>query len=417
MKLEVLSDRPSGGSTVLVLVRLTAPRHDTGARRPVNLSLVIDRSSSMRGPRLKQAIDAAQELLGRLGPKDRLSIVGFDANASVICEPGPVTPERRASMQKTLDSLQSGVGTNLGAALRMGANLIKTSFVRNSISRVLLLTDGQASVGVTDHDRLSAMSEAIFKSGVAVTTMGLGQGYDDELLIEMASRGQGGYYYLASPGDIPAAFGRELEGVFSISAQETELKLVPHDDIESLELLHKLDSQPQQDGLLVRVGDLSSAAPRHILFRMRVDEDSKCATAGTVIVKYNDASGRASDAHLVGITLAENTPSDEVHAIVAEDLKLRVANAVDLAWARRSSGQSGHALLALREVHQAVTKGLEAKRCEPAVAEELLGDLANAEIAINEGSAEREKLRRGLREKSQMTQSGHSVLHNLRRDE
>ena len=401
---------------VQLLVRITAPEHELGARRPAHLALVIDRSSSMRGPRLKQAVHAARELIDRLGPKDRLSIVTFDAAPTVVCDPGPVTPERKEEMEQALDSIVTGVGTNLGAALRTGADLIRASYVRECVARVLLLTDGQASVGVTDGERLAAMSEAIYKAGVTTTTMGLGQGFDDDMLIDIATRGQGAYYYLATPGDIPAAFGRELEGVFSISAQDTKIKLIPHQDIEAVELLHKLPCEPLRDGLLIRVGDVSCSAPRQILFRMIIAEDSESRTAGRLSVTYKNARGATADAHILGIPLPDEALIEDVQAIVAEGLKLRVANAVDKAWGQRTSGNSGQALLGLRQVHRAVIKESESNRCPQLVAQELLGDLARAEIAINQGAEERERVRRGLREKSQMTQMGHSVLHQLNRD-
>ena len=416
VKLEVRSERVASGTMVQLLVRLTAPEQQIGERRAAHLALVIDRSSSMRGPRLKQAVHAARELIHRLGPRDRLSIVTFDAAPTVVCEPGPVTKERRREMEKALDSIVSGVGTNLGAALRTGADLIRSSFVRDCVSRVLLLTDGQASVGITDSDRLGAMTEAIYKAGVTTTTMGLGQSFDDELLIDIATHGHGAYHYLASPDDIPAAFGRELEGVFSISAQDTKVKLIPHQDIESVELIHKLPCEPLPDGLLIRVGDVSCSAPRQILFRMSIAEESNTTTAGKLSVTYNNGSGETSDAHITGIPLAKETPIEDVRAIVAEDLKLRVANAVDKAWGQRTSGSSGQALLGLREVHRAVTVACEKDRCAPMVAQDLLGDLARAEIAINQGAEERERVRRGLREKSQMTQMGHSVLYKLDQD-
>ncbi len=416
VKLEVLSERSVSGSVIHLLVRMIAPEQEVGVRRAAHLALVIDRSSSMRGPRIKQAIRAARDLIERLGSRDRLSIVTFDAAPTVVCEPGPVTEERKKEMEQALDSIVTGVGTNLGSALRTGADLIRKSYLRDCVARVILLTDGQASVGVTDRDRLGAMSEAIYKAGVTTTTMGLGQGFDDDLLIDIASKGNGTYYYLAAPSDIPAAFGRELEGVFSISAQDTRIKLIPHPDIESVELQHQLPCEPLPDGLLIRVGDVSCSAPRQVLFHMSISKKSESTTAGKISVTYTDGSGKVSDAHILGIPLPEKTSLEDVRVIVAEDLKLRVANAVDKAWGQRTSGNAGQALLGLREVHRAVEQAREKDRCTPLIAQELLSDLARAEIAINQGAEERERVRRGLREKSQMTQMGHSVLYKLDKD-
>lgn len=362
---------------------------------------------------MEQAKRAAQELIAQLGNRDRLSIITFDSAPSLLCPPGPVNDERRADMLSAVDSLTTGVGTNIAAAIRSAAKQIQSSYVRDSIARVLLLTDGQASVGITDSDRLCALSEALFQKGVTLTTMGIGQGFDDELLISMAESAHGGYYYLASPEDISAAFGRELEGVFSISAQNAVLKLLPHKDIESVELLHSLSSSALPDGLSIQVGDLSSGSPRQILVRLQQSPTSESTTAGRITLTYDDAKGQSCDAHVIGIPLSAALPTQELQAIVAEDLSLRVASAVDRAWAKRTSGSSGDALLALREVHQSITQALSEKQCHPSVAKALLADLAQAEIAIDEGAAERENARRAMRQKSQLTQLGHSVLYHL----
>ncbi|MBL4633020.1 MAG: VWA domain-containing protein [Kofleriaceae bacterium] len=413
MKLSVLCKGPEEDGSILLLIRLSAAVLPTEERRPVNLCLAIDRSSSMRGPRIEQAKHAARELIGRLGTQDRLSIISFDAAPSLLCPPGPVSDERKEEMLAVVDQLTTGVGTNLAAAVRLATKQIQSSFVRNSISRVLLLTDGQASVGITDKSKLCAISEAVFQAGVTLTTMGLGQGFDDELLMEMAQQGHGGYYYLAAPEDIPAAFGRELEGVFSISAQNTELKLLPHPDIDSVELLHSLPSRPFPDGLSIQVGDLSSGAPRQILVRLHQQPSSESTSAGRITLTYDDAQGQSRDAHIVGIPLRQTLDPKDLHDIVAEDLSLRVASAVDRAWAKRTSGSSGDALLALRDIHQVIIAAQADSQCNEKVAQALLADLARAEIAIDEGAAERENARRAMRQKSQLTQLGHSVLYQL----
>ncbi len=412
MKLQVLTTTSLEDDSILLLVRLIGDAQAAAERRPVNLSLLIDRSSSMRGPRLKQAVCAAQELLGRLGPKDRLSIIAFDAAPTVLCPPGPVTEARRHQMQEELAKLTTGVGTNLAAAVRKGSDQIRASFVRNSISRVLLLTDGQASVGITDRQRLGELSEEICGSGVTITTMGLGLGFDDDILMHMAQSGKGSYYFLARPEDIPVAFGRELEGVFAIAAQDTQLRLIPHEDIESVEILHSLPSEPTPDGLLVHIGDVSSVAPRQVLFRMRSSLQSTATSGGRIFVTCQEADDKRSDAAISGIPLGRES-EEEAQQVIAEELGLQVAKAVDRAWARRSSGTSGHALIALREVHKLVELATGQNRCSQPVSRALLANLAQAEIAIREGVAEQEQARRGMREKSQMMRLGHSVLSNL----
>jgi Ca-activated chloride channel family protein len=392
-----------------VLLRLSAEGERQDERPPVNLALVIDRSSSMRGPRISQALRAAADLLARLLPHDRLSIVTFDAAPQILCPPTSVTEDNRDGLLRLLSGLQTGVGTNLAAGIRAGSDLIRSSFVRGAIPRLLLLTDGQPSIGITDSAQLCAIVEQERERGVTTTTMGLGEGFDDELLAELARRGRGGYYYLATPADISAAFGHELDGVFAIAARQTEVKLLPHADIESVELLHRLPCRSLEDGLIIEVGDVAADAPRQVLFKLTRNADADGENGGTVTVTHKDREGTAGDPHIAGIEL-KNEGADEV---VAERLRLRVASVVDTAWARRAGGHSGQALLALREVRTEVEKACEARAAPQAALDELLEDLNSAEKAIAEGASERERVRRGMREKSQVTLLGKSVLHRL----
>src|SRR5690606_16606288 len=123
-------------------------------RPPVNLALAIDRSSSMRGPRLGQALAAAREVVARLDDRDRLTIVAFDGSARLVFGPDRVTAEARRDVDAALAALDSGAGTNLAAGLRRAADALRAGYVRDAVSRLILLTDGQPSIGITDPDRL-----------------------------------------------------------------------------------------------------------------------------------------------------------------------------------------------------------------------------------------------------------------------
>lgn len=417
MKIEVLRELGDCPRTLHLLTRLWAESSPREPRSPVNLALAIDRSSSMRGPRMAQALLAARELLSRLGPKDRLSIVTFDAAPQILCPPTPVTDENRSELGARLDDLDTGVGTNLAAGIRAGADLIRSSFVRGAIPRLVLLTDGQPSVGITDASKLWTLAEIECERGVSITAMGLGEGFDDELMAEIAKRGGGAYYYLAAAADIPAAFGRELDGVFAIAARKTQLKLLPHDDFESVELLHRLPCRSLDDGILVDVGDVAADAPRQLLFKLTRCPDATGKHAATITTTHRTPSGEAGDPHIVGVDLPSAEATRERNAVVDERLRLRVASAVDAAWARRSSGRSGTALLTLREVRAEVAGEQSRRDQDSPFLSELLEDLEAAEHAIANSAAERERVRRTLREKSQVSMLGRPVFQSLSRDD
>jgi Ca-activated chloride channel family protein len=409
MRLRVMADVADGGRSVYLLVRLEAEATPPAERSPVNLALAIDRSSSMRGPRMAQAIRAACEVVAKLDDRDRLTVIAFDGSARIVFGPDRVGEEERARLRRALAELDTGAGTNLAAAIRKGADALKAGYVRGAVARLILLTDGQPSVGVTDAEKLAALAEAEYKSGVPITAMGVGEGFEDELLAEIARRGRGGFYYLANPADIPAAFGHELAGVFAIAATQAELKLVPHDEVRAVDLLHRVPSRPGEDGLTVEIGEIASGAPRQLLFRLSRRATAESTNCGTLRLTWRRPDGRPGDGHIVGIELPRLALGEERQQVLLERLRVAVATAVDLAWARRASGDAGLAQAGLAEIKRQV---LEARDRGAAPRDELgllIDDLSSAEDAVTSSEAEHERVRRSLRERSQVTLLGHAI--------
>jgi Ca-activated chloride channel homolog len=410
MRLDVLTEVTDGGSTVHLLARLTTEAAPAGERPPVNLALVIDRSSSMRGPRLAQAIRAARLVVDRLAARDRLTVIVFDAGARLVFGPDGVTEGAREKLLRALADLETGVGTNLAAGIKLGADKIRAGYVRGGLPRLILLTDGQPSVGVTDPERLSAIAAVEGQSGVPITAMGIGEGFEEELLADMARRAGGGFYYLAGPADIPAAFGRELTGLFAIAATHTELKLVPHEPITAVDLLHRLPSRPVDDGLVVEVGEVAAGEPRLVLFRLARDPRPDSRHLATLRLSYRTADGKPGDAAITGVELPRLPLGEAARTVQVERLRLACAAAVDLAWARRAAGDREHAVAELDEVRRQVAAARSAGGAGSDDLDALLADLTDAENAVRSSAAEREKIRRRLKERNQVTLLGHSTL-------
>jgi len=245
-------------------------------------------------------------------------------------------------------------------------------------------------------------------------------------LAELARSGRGGFHYLAGAADIPGAFGRELAGVFSIAATQTEIGLRPAEHITTAELVHRLPSRPRDDGLVVELGELAAATPRQVLFQLtRAAQVETAGTApgapgtaidarcGTLTVTYRLPDGSAGDAHLLGIE-APFTPVPEHRRIITlERTRLAVASAVDTAWARRASGDSMRALAALGEIKVEVQRIQSEDLADTRALDQLLQDIAEAEAAVVKSSAERERARRSMRERSHITLLGQSTVRRL----
>jgi hypothetical protein len=196
--------------------------------------------------------------------------------------------------------------------------------------------------------------------------------------------------------------------VFAIAATDTQIKLVPDERVTSVEVLHRLPSRPAEDGMVVEVGQVAAGAPRLVLFRLRHEGGGR--RLGTMTVTYRTTDGRAGDARILGVELPAVPVGAHIHQVTHERLRLEVATAVDVAWARRASGDSAQALAGLGAVERQVTKARDGQLLAGEAATELIAEIAAARDAVQRSASERERLRRGMRERSQITLLGQSQV-------
>ena len=143
-------------------------------------------------------VKAALQLLSRqLRSQDRLSIAVYAGASGVVLEPVP--GDQTATIQRALANLSAGGSTNGGAGIRLAYHLAEQAFIPDGINRVLLATDGDFNVGTVSFEALIDLIAEKRKSGIALTTLGVGTGnFNDHLLEQLADTGNGNYAYLDS---------------------------------------------------------------------------------------------------------------------------------------------------------------------------------------------------------------------------
>ncbi|NLI12633.1 MAG: VWA domain-containing protein, partial [Peptococcaceae bacterium] len=158
--------------------------------------------------------------------------------------------------------------TNISGGMLMCLKEVRTMYREGQINRVLLLTDGQANTGVTSHKQLIKKAGAMSGSGVALSTFGLGEDFEEELLMAMAEAGGGNFYYIQSPDQVPGIFEQELSGLLNTIAQNLTIKLKPTAGIQLSGVLGYPFSV--EDGVLINLPDIYSGETKIVLLELQV---------------------------------------------------------------------------------------------------------------------------------------------------
>ena len=205
-----------------VLVKMTGSGMAMGARMPVNLCLLLDRSGSMEGAPMEFMKQACSYVVDLLEPNDVLSIVAFEETAQVIMPARRVV--NKALIKEHINRLDVGNTTNLYDGIAAGASQIASVASPGYVNRALLFTDGEPTAGNKDFNSIVGQVAEQKSRGITVTALGFGSEYNEELLAAIAKRSGGNYYYITRPELIPEIFRKELETLMMIVARNVRMR-------------------------------------------------------------------------------------------------------------------------------------------------------------------------------------------------
>jgi len=215
------------GESVDVLLRLRAhiQEVDTPSQRtPLAISLVIDRSGSMGEGRLTEAKRCALDLLSRLKDEDWVSVVIYDDQVEVLLETMSARMAK-ALLPLRLDEIQPRNMTNLHGGWLKGAETLAPRAGRGMVSRVILLSDGQANRGLLEREAIYEQVRELASAGVTTSTVGIGFDFNEELMTGIATAGQGNSWYGQRAEDLAESFDAELSFLTSLVWQDVRVKL------------------------------------------------------------------------------------------------------------------------------------------------------------------------------------------------
>ena len=191
---------------------------DSPEARNVDMVIVLDRSGSMQGRKLNDARRAVLKLLANLSAEDRFAMVTYSDGVQIASGLVNVTQDNRVHLVTAVNGVRAGGGTNLGAGLQAGINMLRTSSYRsNNAARVILISDGLANKGIIDPKSLTGIASAAVEGEFAVSTVGVGVDFNEQLMTAIADRGTGNYYYLENPAAFAEVFQKEFYNTQSAS--------------------------------------------------------------------------------------------------------------------------------------------------------------------------------------------------------
>ena len=260
--------RPTYRSNRFVLVELVAPatRREHG-RPPVHLAFVIDRSGSMAGDKLRLAKQAVVEAIARLQPEDRFAVVVYDEHVDVLVPTTHATADARREAVARLAQIEPRGSTDLGGGWLRGCEQVALALTAEGVNRCLLLTDGLANHGITDHDELTAHASELRARGVSTTTFGVGVDFDERLLADLADAGGGHFYYISDAAQIRDAITSEVGETLEVVARDVTLEVMARDEIEVEPITpHKVARRGGRTDILL--GDLGSEQVVEVVLRV-----------------------------------------------------------------------------------------------------------------------------------------------------
>ena len=266
--LGVMGNMISGTNCTVVLVGMNTPIDaDELERPPLNLTIAVDVSGSMDGAPIHNVREGLLRMRDELLPGDRVSLVAFNSGAEVLVE--SAEPDS-VELATAIAGLEVGNDTNIYAGLRTAFETVEAHAEDGYQNRVVLVSDGVATAGITSGDKIEGLAESWSDLGYGLTTIGLGNDFDVELMRSLAELGSGSFYYVEDFPAVQEVFSEEVQAFVVPLAEDVtidatvfqgyDLRRVygtkqsevwgnnAHIDIPILQLAHRVDDEDNTQG-------------------------------------------------------------------------------------------------------------------------------------------------------------------------
>lgn len=343
-----------------LLVRLRTPTgNEDVQRRPLVLALAVDKSWSMKGPKMESTIQAASSFVNWLTRNDYLSIVAYGADVQMV-QPLTKLAEKSTVINK-IHTIQVGTSTNLSGGWLQALRAVE-SFPETSVyKRVILLTDGNPTLGIKESGPLVKIAADHFKRGISTTVIGFGDDFNEQLLRDIANAGGGNFYFVESPEEAGDIFFREFGDIGALYGQSIEVTVQFPPGVEYKGLIsdysHYTINDPENTGhtkeVVVQCGDIRGDDLRNLVFRLEVHPE-KMEAGRKIDVKtsfYNLTEEMKLETHQTQLEIQEGGEDKEDADVKVEFL---IANSANILVQASSLMQDNKTSEALNIIHRLI---------------------------------------------------------------
>jgi Ca-activated chloride channel family protein len=268
-----LAKSARGDTFLFAQVTAADDKTSTSTAPPMNLGIVIDRSGSMKGERMANAMNAAVAALERMRDGDSVAVVAFDQTAQVVVPPTRVGASSRPQIEAAIRSIRLGGDTCISCGLEEGMRQLQlTSLGGDRVNRMILLSDGAANQGIKDVTGIRAMAGRMSGRGVTISTIGVDVDFDEKLMAAIATEANGRHHFVANASALPAVFAQEFDDVLASVAKEAELTIQLAPGVEVEEVFDRTFRR-EGDKLVVPFGTFSAKQEKTVLVRLKVPTD------------------------------------------------------------------------------------------------------------------------------------------------
>ena len=293
----------------------------------------------MTGAKIEKARQAALQVVDRLSPDDIFSLVSYSDSADVLVSAQRV--EDKANLRRQINRIEAGGSTALYAGVTTGASQIEEFISNKRINRVILLSDGLANRGPSSTRDLRRLGHDLSKKGIAVTTIGVGDDYNEDLMAGLAEASDANYYYVQDTEKLPEIFAKELGELLTIAAREVRIEVICPRGVKPIGFIGRPETFEDRKAS-VKLSHLVTGQDRYVFLRCVVNEPEP--EIAQVKVTYADeleggSEQSAFDTVRIRFTDDESVAAKSVNkAVVAEKNWYGSAVAKDEALAQADAG-------------------------------------------------------------------------------